>query len=124
MNSIHYPELKMEKNKNLDLKFTNMKESVEEKDFVYSKTIRSMDIDLNDHTNNLRYNFMAIDAFSVEELKSFNIKEYEIYFVNESYWGDKIDVYKKRIKNYYYIEGKNQDKTIFRSVIKFKKKER
>ena len=65
---------------------------------------------------------MVIDAFTVEELKQIDIKEYEIYFVNESYIGDKIDVYKKKIKNYFYIEGKVEDKTIFKSVIKFKKK--
>lgn len=121
MNSICYPELEMEKTNNLNTIFTNMREQVDEKDYVYSRTVRSTDIDLNNHTNNLKYNFMALDAFSVEELKNIILKEYEIYFVNESYEGDKIDVYKKRIKNYFYIEGKNQDKTIFKVVIKFKK---
>lgn len=123
MNSISYPDLNMEKTNNLNTTFTNMKEDVCAKDFVYSKIVRSTDVDLNNHTNNLRYNFMALDAFSVEELKSFQIKEYEIYFVNESYEGDKIDIFKKRVKNHYYVEGKIEDKTIFRSVIKFKKKE-
>lgn len=122
MSSICYPKLEMEKTNNLNTTFTNMREEVTEKDFVYSKIIRATDIDLNNHTNNLKYNFMALDAFSVEEFKTINIKEYEIYFVNESYEGDKIDVYKKRIKNYYYVEGKNQDATIFKVVIKFKKK--
>lgn len=124
MNSIQYPELEMQKTNNLNTKFTNMKVEVGEKNYVFSKTIRSSDIDVNNHTNNLKYNFMALDAFSVEELRSIEMKEYEIYFVNESYEKDKIDIFKKRIKNYYYIEGKIQDKTIFRSVIKFKKKER
>ena len=123
MNSIKYPELDMEKTKNLNTVFTNMKEEVQQKDFVYSKIVRSTDVDLNNHTNNLRYNYMAIDAFTVDELKQIDIKEYEIYFVNESYEGDKIDVFKKNIRNYFYIEGKIEDKTIFRSVIKFKKKE-
>ena len=83
MNTICYPELEMEKTKNLKTEFTNLKQEVEEKDFVYSRTIRSTDIDVNNHTNNLKYNFMAIDSFSVDELKLIDIKEYEIYFVNE-----------------------------------------
>ncbi len=123
MNSISYPILDMQKTNKLNTVFTNMKEEVDKKDFVYSKIVRSTDVDLNNHTNNLRYNFMALDAFTVNEMKNINIKEYEIYFVNESYEGDKIDIFKKRLKNYFYIEGKIEDKTIFRSVIKFKKKE-
>lgn len=122
MSSIAYPKLSMEKTNNLNTTFSNMREEVCEKDFVYSRVVRSSDIDVNFHTNNLKYNSMVLDAFTVEEFKTIDIKEYEIYFVNESYEGDKIDIFKKRIKNYFYVEGKIQDKTIFKSVIKFKKK--
>lgn len=121
LSSIVYPDLEMEKTKFLNLSFSNLKEDVNEKDKVYSKIVRSTDVDLNNHTNNMKYNLMAFDAFSVEELKNINIKEYEIYFVNESYEGNVIDVYKKRVKNHFYIEGRIEDKTIFRVVIKFKK---
>lgn len=122
MNSIKYPELEMEKTKYIKTDFSNMREMVDSSNFVYTREIRSTDIDVNNHTNNLKYNNMAMDAFSVEELKSFAIKEYEIYFVNESHEGDKIDVFKKKVKNCYYIEGKVGDKSIFRAVIKIKKK--
>ena len=122
LNSIKYPELEMEKTNYIKTDFSNMRECVDVSNFVYTHIVRSTDIDVNNHTNNLRYNHMAINAFSVDELKSFNIKEYEIYFVNESYEGDKIDIFKKKIKNIYYIEGRVDDKTIFRSVIKIKNK--
>ena len=122
LNSIVYPDLEMEKTNNLNLTFSNLKEDVNEKDFVYSKKILATDVDLNNHTNNMRYNYMVLDAFSVEELKAFRIKEYEIYFVNESYEQDEINIYKKKIKNGFYVEGKILDKTIFRSVLKTKKK--
>ena len=59
---------------------------------------------------------------SVEELKHLHIKEYEIYFVNESYEGDEIKVYKKKVKNYYFIEGRTESKTIFKSVLKIRKR--
>lgn len=122
LNSICYPDLEMEKTKYLNLSFSNLKETVCEKDFVYTRTIRSSDIDINMHTNNLKYNQIAFDAFTVSELKNINIKEYEIYFVNESHEGDTIDVFKKKVRNYYYIEGRIGEKIIFKSVIKFKKK--
>ena len=122
LTTIVYPDLEMEKTQTLNLTFSNLKAEVEGKDKVYSRVVRSTDVDLNNHTNNMKYNIMALDAFSVEELKSFKMKEYEIYFVNESYENDLIDIYKKKIKNYYYIEGKILDKTNFRVVIKFKKK--
>jgi len=118
MSTIDYPKLEMEKTENIKTDFTNLREVVDENDYVYTRVVRSTDIDVNNHTNNLKYNFMAMDAFSVEELKSMKVKEYEIYFVNESHEGDKIDVSKKKIKNYVYVEGKSLDKTIFKAVFK------
>ncbi len=101
LSSIVYPELKMEKTKNNKTTFTNLREDVCEKDFVYKKRIMSTDIDLNNHTNNLIYNRIALDAFTVKELKQMQIKEYEIYFVNESSEGDEIDVFRKKVKGCY-----------------------
>lgn len=120
LSTIKYPDLEIEKTKLNNLVFSNIKENVEEKDFVYSHIVRSTDIDLNNHTNNMVYNNLTLNAFSVEELKQFKIKEYEVYFVNESYEGDKIKIYKKKIKNCYYVEGKTDEKTIFRAVLKIK----
>lgn len=124
LNSINYPKLEMEKTNNLNIEFTNLKVDVSNRDLVCSRTIRSTDIDVNNHTNNMRYNNIVLDAFTTEELKKIVFKEYEIYFVNESYENETLNIYKKRIKNLYYVEGKIQEKTIFRAVIKFKKKER
>lgn len=118
--SVYYPELEMAEKKQLNLSYTIMRKDVGKNDYVYSRKIYSTDIDLNYHTNNLRYNYYTFDAFSVEELKNMNISEYEIYFVNECKEGDTIDIYKVKDKNYYYVEGKLEDKTIFRSVIKCK----
>ena len=120
--SIKYPELEMVEKSELNLPYTNLKLDLVESDYVYTKKIRATDIDINNHTNNLKYNFIAFDAFTIEELKSIVIKEYEIYFVNESKYLDEIKVYKKKIKNYYYIEGRIGDKTIFRTVIKYANK--
>ncbi len=122
LSSINYPDF----DKNLETSktkpFTNLKLDVDQSDYCYTKTIRYSDIDVNIHTNNLKYNIMAMDCFTVDELLDKRLKEYEIYFVNESREGDNIDIYKKKHAGYYYIEGKVKDKTIFRSVLKFAKK--
>lgn len=118
-NTIDYPQLEMIETKDNNLSFSNIKCDVDENDYVYTRTIRATDIDMNNHTNNLKYNFMALDAFNTQELKDKCIKEYEIYFVNESHENDQIKIYKRKIKNQYYIEGKIENKTIFRSVIRF-----
>ena len=119
--SIKYPELEMVETKENNITFSDLKEEVSNKNFVYTKTIMPTDIDVNLHTNNLKYNVMALDALTLEDLRNKTIKEYEIYFVNESKIGDKINIYKKKVKNLTYIEGKREETTIFRAVIKFKK---
>ncbi len=121
MNTISYPMLEMKKTNNIKTEFSNIRELFDKSNYVYTREIRSTDIDVNNHTNNLKYVSMATDAFSLEELKSFQIKEYEIYFINESYVKDKIDIFKKKVKDHYYLEGRVEDKLIFRVVIKFKK---
>ena len=121
-NSIKYPDLQMVETNENNLTFTNLKVNVTKKDFVYTKTIMPTDIDVNLHTNNLKYNVIALDALPLNDLQNKTIKEYEVYFVNESNLGNKIDVYKKQVKNLTYIEGKREDTTIFKVVIKFNKK--
>ncbi len=120
--TVKYPDLEMVEKKELNLQYTNLRLDLSEADYVYTRKIRTTDIDVNNHTNNLKYNYIAFDALNIDELRSIDIKEYEIYFVNESRYNDEIKVYKKKVKDCYYIESKIEDKTIFRVVIKFKKK--
>ncbi len=121
-NTIGYPNLEMACKLDVKADYTNLKADMGEKDYVYTYTVRSTDIDLNQHTNNTKYNFMAENAFSVAEFKNLSISEWEVYFVNESHEGDNIKIYRRKIKNCYFIEGKLEDKTIFRAVAKLKRK--
>lgn len=121
LESIAYPDLEMVETKQNNIVFCNLTQEFTSKDYVYTKQIRATDIDINVHTNNLKYNTMALDAFSVEELKSFSVKEYEIHFVNESHEGDTIDIYKKKVGNCFYLCGRAEEKVVFRVLIKTKK---
>jgi len=120
LNSICYPDLNMVENSSNNIEFSKQCVEFEAKDYIYTKTVRSTDIDINNHTNNLRYNYMAIDAFDLEELKNLTIKEYEIHFINETRLNDEIEIYKKKIKNNFYIEGRVQNKIVFKVFIKVK----
>lgn len=120
--TIGYPAMEMVCTDDVKADYTNLKADMTEKDYVYTYTVRSTDIDLNRHTNNTKYNFMAENAFTVEQFSALNIGEWEVYFVNESHEGDNIKIYKRKIKNCYLIEGKIDEKTIFRAVAKLKRK--
>lgn len=121
LSSISYPDLEMKETSVNDIEFNNLYQEFNDKNCVYSKTIRSSDIDVNNHTNNLKYNLMALDAFSTEELSKLVIKEYEIHFVNESKEGEIINVFKKKVNSTFYIEGRVEDKVVFKVCIKTKK---
>ncbi len=120
MSTIKYPDIELIDTHECNLKFDNAKAEMTAKNYVYTKTIMSSDIDLNMHTNNLKYNTIAMDAFSVDELKNFDIKEYEIHFICESHEGDKLDVYKQKKGNTYFIEGRNGDTPVFRVILKIR----
>ena len=121
LSSIKYPDLEMVENSEPKLCFENLNKQFCEENFVYSRTISLTDIDINKHTNNLKYNLIALDALTLEEFDQMLIDEYEIHFINETKLYDKIDVFKIKEKNMYYIEGRNSNNTVFRVGIKFKK---
>lgn len=117
--TIKYPNLKMKEKHTNDLSFSNLKLDVDKTNYVYTKIVKSTDIDVNLHTNNLQYSVMALNSLTLEELNK-QITEYEIYFAHETQIGDKIDIFKVVKDNTIYIVGETNDKTIFRTVIKCK----
>ena len=117
-NSINYPVDMEHLPPNPEIvDFAKIKEEISIINYFYSYKIMYADLDCNNHTNNVVYAKMMINAFTPEEYSSLNIKGIEINFLNQSYYGDTVDVYKKKCDNGYYIEGKIQDKTIFTSKL-------
>lgn len=100
--------------------FIKLRESVNEEHFIYKYRSSFTDIDSNKHTNNVAYIRIALNTFSPEEYEEINIDEFQISFICQTYFGDEIDVYKKKTENGYYIEGKHNDKTVFNVIIKVK----
>ena len=87
---------------------------LEEIDKKYSYAVLSTDIDCNLHVNNVSYIKMAYNAFSPEEYANLNVKEVDVNFISQCYYGEQVDVYKKQIENKIYVFGKKDGKVVFK----------
>jgi len=96
--------------------YTNATCEFNDNDLVYTKTIRLSELDYNQHGNNIAYIKMATDCFSFDEYSKLNIKVLEMYYINQCFEGDQIHLYKKYVDNKCIIEGKTDNKSIFRAV--------
>ena len=96
--------------------YTNLTCEFDQNDLVYTKTIRLSELDYNQHGNNIAYIKMAQDCFTYKEFDSLNISALEMYYTNQCFEGDQINMYKKLIDNKYVVEGKTAEKSIFRAV--------
>ena len=98
--------------------YSRKREPLTDDNLVYTHTVRFVDIDPNNHTNNVAYVKMALNAFSIEEFNSANFTEFEIQFMLESYYGNKVSIYKVKTDYGYYVEGKTNEKTVFICILK------
>ena len=111
--STSYPnDIEWIKEKSIEEKFRRFKDDFTEDDFVYKRLVRSGDIDVTHHTNNVTYITMLLDTFSVKELESMTLKEVEISYLNESLEGETLSIYRKKTDEGYLFKitkdnGKN-----------------
>ena len=118
-NSICYPfDLEHRQERSGCSDFSRIREEVSEEDFNHSHCVRYTDVDVNKHTNNVAYVRMALNTLQIEEQKAQPIKEIEMYYLSESYYGQTVRVFKKKTDYGYFITGKVEDKIIFDCVIK------
>lgn len=105
--------------------YTKQKIDISECEKCFERTIRATDIDMNGHANNTRYTFMAIDCFTTAFFGENDIDAYEIHFVKECIEGDELTVYRKQTgdSSYYVTAIKNDNQTVFRAFLNFKKAE-
>lgn len=105
-----YPnDIEWIKERTIEEKFRRFKDDFTEDDFVYKRLVRSGDIDVTHHTNNVTYITMLLDTFSVNELESMTLKEIEISYLNESLEGETLSIYRKKNDDGYYFKIKKDD---------------
>lgn len=97
------------KEKSIEDRFRRFKDDFTEDDFVYKRLIRSGDIDVTHHVNNVTYITMLLDTFSVNELESMTLKDIEISYLNESLEGETLSIYRKKADDGYYFKIMKDD---------------
>lgn len=89
-------------------------------DYVYTYNVVTTDIDANRHTNNITYLRCIINSFDYEDFLSIKFNEFEIHYLNQSFFKDNIQIYKKQIDKEIYIKGQCNGNDIFLSRITLK----
>ncbi|MCH5152185.1 MAG: hypothetical protein J1F65_05985 [Clostridiales bacterium] len=84
---------------------------------VDSVTVRSTNVDYSNHCNNVEYLRFILNTYTVAELINKPIKEIEVNYVNQSYEGDTLSVYKTTGDNRDLLSLKKNDQTVIKCVI-------
>ncbi len=81
-------------------------------------TVRYSDIDINQHLNSIKYIEHTLDVFDLEFFKTKVIRKFEIAYLAEGSFGDKLKLYRKEIApNEYVVDTKKVEESICRSRI-------
>ena len=79
------------------------------------------DIDYNGHVNSIKYIQHMCDMFSLEYYREHHLRRIEVAYINESKFGDTLQMYKQEIEpQKYQIEvRKNNSETVIRGMVCF-----
>lgn len=80
----------------LDAPYARFKHNFSEEDKACSYAVRTSDIDMGRHMNNVAYLRMLCDSFTVEELEAMNITEMEIMYLSSCFEGDVLDIMRRK----------------------------
>lgn len=106
--------------KSIDEKFMRFKDDFSDEDFVYKRFIRSSDIDVTHHTNNVTYITMLLDTFTVKELEDMVLKDVEVSYLNESFEAETLSIYRKTKDDGYHFSIKKDDgKVVLMAFLSF-----
>ena len=91
--------------------FARIKPTADKGEYVYSHTVRYTDLDSNRHMNNIKYVDMLLNAFDSNFYDTHFISDFEIHYMNQSYEGEKINVYMKNSETEIILTGEKEDGT-------------
>ncbi len=101
----------------MDVEFANANyTNFEKKETI---RVRSTNIDMSHHTNNLEYIRFILNTYSVSELETKIVKEMEVVYVNQSFENDELDVLKLSEQNKDVIYLQKENKPIIKCEILF-----
>jgi len=78
-------------------------------------SVRYSDIDINRHMNSIKYIEHTLNVFDLEVFKEYDIRKFEIVYLSEGGFGNKLKLYKEKIgSNEYLIDTKKDGESICR----------
>lgn len=85
--------------------------------------VKYSDIDINQHVNSVRYVNWVSDYFSLDTYRSKKLKRFEINYMNELFFSDKVNIYVNEIsENDVRFDIKSADNSSCRARIVFETK--
>ena len=117
LNTVGVDETMLAETALLDIQFCKF--DYENLPIIEKVKVRSTNIDMSHHTNNLEYLRFVLNTYSVKELETKSVKEIEVIYANQSFENDALDVHKASLKDKDVIVLQKQDKPIIKCEILF-----
>lgn len=91
-----------------------------EKEYVYDRTVRYSDLDVNGHMNNTKYADVLMDALSARELEGKFVSQLQLNYSQECKAGETMEISRVMEGDHCYIDGCSDDgKRRFESTLQF-----
>jgi acyl-ACP thioesterase len=88
---------------------------------IHEYTVKYSDIDINRHVNSVKYIEHLVNVFDLEMFKNNDIGTFEIVYLTEGMFGDKLSIYQQaRSANEYLMDVKKDGLSVCRSRIVWK----
>lgn len=114
-----YPKVEFDVAPPDDRPFARINKNFDEAETIGEYTVRSVDIDLGGHFNNVNYVRAMLGCFSVEEIEAMNIKEMELNFIHQTYEGETLTYKSRKTDDGIEVGAINSEgKPVFLSVIR------
>lgn len=101
--------------------FEKFPEIISESTFSFEQKIRSQQIDMSRHMNNIEYIRLALNVFDDEFLQSSDATELEVHYLGESHEGQTLRVFRRDENDTTFVAIQESGRTVFEMKIKFTK---
>ena len=99
--------------------FEKFPEIISEENFSFEQKIRSQQIDMSRHMNNIEYIRLALNVFDDEFLRTHDVSEMEMHYTGESREGQVLRVFRHDEGTCTFIAIQESGRTVFEMKIKF-----
>ena len=83
-----YPEIEFDEPAPQNIEFAKISKNFDDCEEIGSYTVRSVDIDLGGHMNNVNYIRAALGCFASDQLRGTHIRGIEVQYISQTYEGE------------------------------------